>query len=315
MSDGSLARVVERKRPSRLADFVTRLAREKPLGAVGAVITVVLILVAVFADFVAPYQMNELHKEFMLNAPSARFLLGTDNLGRDILSQIIYGARISIAIGLLGSLLGTVLCALIGILCGYVGGRFDMLIQRLVDAWMSFPGLLILMVILSIAGTGIWQIILVLGIRLGIVGSRVIRSATLGIREDVYLKAARVAGCSTARILFRHILPNVLAPTIILFTTEVPNMILTEASLSFLGYGIAPPAPSWGRMLGGSARQYLLQAPWMALWPGLALSLVVYGVSILGDAVRDILDPRLKGGGGRYRMRKRSAAVQQARGG
>ena len=167
------------------------------------------------------------------------------------------------------------------------------------------------MVLITIIGPGIWQVIIVMGIGTGITGSRIIRSAVIGIKENVYVEAARAIGCPTTRILIRHILPNIMAPTIILFTTRVPNVILVEASLSFLGFGIPPPAPSWGGMLGGTGRDYMIQAPWMVMWPGLALASVVYGINMFGDAVRDILDPRLRGGVGRYGVRvKKEAAVR-----
>ena len=175
--------------------------------------------------------------------------------------------------------------------------------QRVVDAWMCLPQLILMMVVISIIGPGMLQLIIVLGLLWGIVGSRIIRSAVIGIKENVYVSAAVAIGCPTSRILTRHILPNIMAPTIILFTTRVPNVILTEASLSFLGFGIPLPTPSWGGMLSGEGRVYMFQAPGMVIWPGLALATVVYGVNMLGDAVRDILDPRLRGGVGRYGMR------------
>ena len=160
-----------------------------------------------------------------------------------------------------------------------------------------------MMILISVIGAGIWQVTVVLGVMWGVIGSRIIRSAVIGVKEKMYVSAARSLGCTTSKILIRHVLPNIMAPTIVLFTTRVPNVILTEASLSFLGFGVPPPAPSWGSMLGGVGRDYMLQAPWIVIWPGLALALVVYGVNVFGDAVRDIIDPRLKGGAGRFGLK------------
>ena len=303
MADSSSGRVAETKRHSALVGFFIRLIKEKPLGTVGGVITLLLLLTGIFADFIAPYGESETHMVDMLAAPSARYWLGADNLGRDILSCVIFGARISVIIGLAASTLATILSLIIGMLSAYIGGKLDLIVQRFVDTVMCFPQLILMMIVMSIIGPGIWQVTVVLGVMWGIVGSRIIRSAVIGIKENVYVEAARAIGCPTTRILTRHILPNIMAPAIILFTTRVPNVILTEAGLSFLGFGIPPPAPSWGGMLGGSGRDYMIQAPWIVIWPGLALATVVYGVNIFGDAVRDILDPRLRGGAGRYGVR------------
>ena len=287
----------EPKRRSKLADFFYRLVKEKPLGLVGGIITLLLLLTGIFASFLAPYGYNVLHPDSALLGPSAHFLLGTDNLGRDLLSRVIYGARISVIVGLGASVLATVVETTNGILSG---GVFDLIVQRFVDAVMCFPGLILMMVIISIVGPSMLTVILVLGITWGIGGSRLIRGATLSIKENMYVQSAVALGAPTGSILFRHILPNIMAPIIIQFTTRVPAIILTEASLSFLGYGIPPPAPSWGSMLSGSGRTYMFLNPWIVVWPGLALSVVVYGVNMFGDAVRDLLDPRLRGGIGRY---------------
>ncbi len=294
------ARQGEIKRHSFFVGFWIRLVKEKPLGTVGAVITLILLLVAIFGNYLAPYGMNETSMADRLAPPSARFWLGTDHLGRDMLSRIIFGARISVIVGLLGAGINTILALVIGVLSGYIGGKFDLILQRFVDAWMSLPSLVLLLVIVANVGPGLWSIIVVLGVMWGITGSRIIRSAVIGIKENVYVSAAEAIGCSTPRILIRHIMPNIMAPTIVVFTTRVPNVILAEASLSFLGFGIPPPFPSWGGMLSGAGRQWMFQAPGMVLWPGLALGMVVYGINMFGDAVRDILDPRLKGGAGRY---------------
>ncbi len=300
MADNSSERVAETKRRFPLFDFWIRLVKEKPLGVFGGAITLVLLVVGIFAHLIAPYGLNEAIPGAWLVPPSARFWFGTDNVSRDILSRVIYGARISVIVGLGGATIATILSLIIGTVSGYLGGKFDLIVQRVVDSWMCIPQLILLLIFMSIIGAGIWQVVVVLGIQWGVIGSRIIRGAAIGVKQNVYVEAASAIGCSTTRILTRHILPNIMAPAIILFTTRVPLVILVEASLSFLGFGIPPPQPSWGGMLSGSGRSYMYLAPWMVIWPGLALATVVYGINIFGDAVRDILDPRLRGGIGRY---------------
>ena len=304
MADSSSGRVAEAKRHSVLVGFLIRLVKEKPLGTVGAVITLLLLATGIFADFLAPYGMNEIHAGPAQLAPSPGYWMGTDMVGRDMLSRIIFGARISMIVGLAGAAVATVIQVVIGMMSGYIGGKFDMIVQRFVDAFMCFPSLLLLMVLMSVIGTGLWPVIIVLGISQGIICSRIIRGATMSVRENVYVQAAVAIGCSNTRILIRHILPNIMATVIVMFSILVPFIILAEASLSFLGFGIPPPAPSWGGMLSGSGRQYMFMAPWLSIWPGLALSIVVYGINIFGDALRDMLDPKLRGGVGRYGVRK-----------
>jgi peptide/nickel transport system permease protein len=302
MADIPSKKITGKKRHSGLVDLLIRLVKEKPLGTIGGIITIILLLAGIFAPLLAPYSPTALSGPPLLS-PSSHFLLGTDDLGRDLLSRIIFGARISVIVGLGASILASVIETILGILTGYIGGAFDLIVQRFVDAVMCFPGLILMMVIISIIGPGEIQIILVLGISWGITGSRVIRSATLTIKENMYVQSANAIGAPTSQILTRHILPNITALVIIQFTIRVPQIILTEASLSFLGYGIPPPAPSWGSMLSGTARTYMFIAPWMVIWPGLALSIVVYGVNMFGDALRDLLDPRLRGGIGRYGLK------------
>jgi peptide/nickel transport system permease protein len=289
----------ELKRHSAFISFLLAL-KKKPLGVAGLLITLILLFTGIFADVLAPYGMNEPNLEFKIEAPSARFWLGADNMGRDVFSRVIYGARISVIVGLSASIFATIVSLFIGVISGYVGGKVDLFVQRVVDTWQCLPQLIVMMVIISIVGAGMLSLILVLGLSWGIVGSRIIRGSVIGIKENLYVSAASACGCSTFRILIRHILPNIMAPTIVLFTTRVPNVILVEASLSFLGFGIPPPTPSWGSMLSGSGRAYMNRAPWMVFWPGFALAVVVYGINMFGDAVRDILDPRLKGSSGRY---------------
>ncbi len=292
----------ERKKRSLAVDLLIRLVKEKPLGTVGGVIVLVLFLVGIFADILAPYGYKELHLADALTGPSTTYLLGTDELGRDLLSRIIYGARISMYVGLGATTLATVIATIIGTISGFFGGKIDLVVQRLVDAWMCFPPLFLILSIMVILGPGLVQVILVLGLLTGITSSRVVRSAVMGIKENIYVEAARAIGAPAPRLLTRHILPNIAAPIIIIYTVGMGGMIISEATLSFLGFGVPPPFPSWGGMLSGAGRQFMLQAPWMITWPGLALSIVVYGINMLGDAVRDILDPRLRGNVGRYRM-------------
>jgi len=307
--DASPAVAEEPKRRSFLADLFIRLVKEKPLGTIGGIIVLILLLTGIFAEALAPYGYNESLGVYR-GPPSPEYVLGTDNLGRDMLSRVIFGARISVIVGLSASSLSVLVSTIIGILCGYIGGKFDLIVQRFVDAWMCFPALVILIVIVSLLGPGMWQIIIVLGLQYGIAGSRVVRGAVIGIKENVYVEASRAIGAPTGRILMRHILPNIMAPLIILFTTRMPAIILAEATLSFLGYGIPPPTPSWGGMLSGPGRANMLIAPWMAIWPGLALSIVVFGVNMFGDGLRDLLDPRLRGGVGRYGVKKVKEATK-----
>lgn len=276
-------------------NFLVRLFRDKPLGAIGAVVFVLFLLCGIFADVLAPYGYNQISPINRLKAPSLNFPFGTDNLGRDMLSRVLYGAQLSVIIGFCAAGLATFVSVFLGILTGYLGGKIDMVVQRFVDAWMSFPDLVILIVVVSVLGPGMWQIIVVLGLLYGIAGSRIIRGAVVSVRENMYVHAAQSIGSSTTRILIRHLLPNVMPPIIVLFTTRVGAVILAESGLSFLGLGVPPPAPTWGGMLSGSGRSYMYLAPWLALAPGICLTAVVYSINVFGDALRDLLDPRMRG--------------------
>ena len=289
--------VIEPKRRSRLADFFIRLVREKPLGTVSGIIILILIFVAFFADVVTPYPYDEMHLVDRLTGSSARYLLGTDGLGRDLLSRLIYGARISLTVGLAATALNVVVAVLIGGTSGFFGGKLDLGVQRFVDAWMSFPGLLLLLTIMSIAGSGLLQIIVVLGIAGGIGPSRVVRGAVIGIKENDYFLAARAIGSPTTATLVRHVLPNIMPVVIIIFSINIGGVIIAEASLSFLGFGLPPEIPSWGGMLSREGRKYMEVAPRLAVFPGLCLTVVVYSLNMFGDAMRDLLDPRLRGAG------------------
>ncbi len=275
--------------------FLLRLIREKPLGFIGAVVFAIFLFCGLFADVLAPYGFNQISPINRMKPPSWQNPFGTDNLGRDVLSRCLYGARLSVIIGFCAAGLATVISAVIGIVSGYLGGKSDMITQRFVDAWMSFPDLIILIVAVSVAGPGMIQIILLLGLLLGIAGSRIVRGAVISVRETMFVHAAQSMGSRTPRILWRHVLPNVMPPLIVLFTNRVGAVILAESGLSFLGFGVPPPAPTWGGMLSGSGRAYMFQGPWLALAPGLCLTIVVYSIAMFGDALRDLLDPRMRG--------------------
>lgn len=275
--------------------FLQRLFHEKPLGAFGAVVFLLFLLAGLFADVLAPYGFNETHMLRRLEAPSSDFWLGTDHLGRDVLSRILVGAQLSMIVGFLAAGLATMISIVLGVICGYVGGKVDMLLQRMVDAWMIFPDLVLLIVVISIVGPGVPQIVLILGLLYGIAGSRIVRGAVVSVRENMYTHASQSMGARTLHVLRRHILPNIMPVVIVLFTTRVGAVILAEAGLSFLGLGVPPPAPTWGGMLSDSGRSYMYLGPWLALAPGLCLTVVVYAINVYGDALRDLLDPRMRG--------------------
>ena len=288
----------ERRRRGPLADFFYRLVREKPLGILGAVIIVLFVLVSVFADLLAPDPEQRQDVTRSLQGPSAQHLLGTDHVGRDFLSRNIYGARLSLLVGFAATAVAVLVATAVGGLSGFVGGRLDLVMQRFVDAWLAFPGLLLLMTVMSILGTGALQVIVVLGLVYGIGSSRVVRAAVIGVKENAYFQAAQAVGSPPWRTVLRHVLPNVLAP-IIIFSITMGAVIITEASLSFLGFGLPLSVPSWGGLLSREGRRYMQVAPWLAMWSGIFLTIVVYSFNMFGDAVRDLLDPRLRGGVGR----------------
>ena len=279
-----------------IARGVWRLLKEKPLGACGGVIVVGLLLCALLAPWIAPYNYDETNVRQRLKPPSSQFYLGTDNLGRDLFSRIVYGARVSVTVGFGAVSIGICLAIMVGVTSGYFGGKFDVLVQRLVDAQMSIPFLMFLLSVMAVLGPGLLNVILTLGIASAANSSRVIRSAVLTVKENQYVEAARAVGANHGRVILRYILPNVMAPIIIIATIGLGFAILAEAALSFLGFGVPPPYPSWGEMLSGSGRSYMYKAPWMSIWPGVAISLAVFGFNMLGDALRDLLDPRLRGG-------------------
>jgi peptide/nickel transport system permease protein len=272
-----------------------RFVRGKPLGAFGAAIIVLLLVTAVGAQWLAPYPYDVGVTAERLQGPTLAHPFGTDANGRDLLSRIIWGARISVTIGFGAVLLSTLVAVSVGVTSGYFGGWVDLLVQRLVDIWISFPALVLLVSLVAILGPGLWSTTLVLGILLAPGTARVVRSAVLAMREQPYVEAARCAGAGHARIVRSYVLPNVSAAILVLATTQLGAAVLAESTLSFLGYGVPPPFPTWGAMLSGTGRAFMLQSPWLSIWPGLAISAAVFGFNMLGDALRDIFDPRLRG--------------------
>jgi peptide/nickel transport system permease protein len=265
-----------------------------PLGAAGAVIMAVFVFAALFADLLTRYDPTSTNASLSLAHPSAAHILGADFLGRDVYSRIVHGARISLATGLGAALLAGALGTSLGLLSGYVGGWVDLVVQRLVEVMQALPVLILALIMAAALGPSLGNTILAIAIPLVPYSARVIRSNTLALREMPYVEAARAVGMSETRIALRHVLPNTLAPLIVLATAQLGSAILTESSLSFLGLGIPEPHPSWGRMLSESAAEYVRTAPWLVIFPGIAISLAVFGTNLLGDALRDILDPRLR---------------------
>ncbi len=284
------------KRRRWAPEFLRRLVLEKPLGAVGGFIVVAVVLAAVLADVIAPYPYDEIHLTDTIQAPNGTYILGTDGLGRDLLSRMLFGARVSMYVALGAVSLGLVYAVVLGIPAAWFGGLTDTLISRFVDAKMTIPTLLLLLLIASILGPGLGNIILVLSLA-GIIEARIVRGQALSIKQNVYVEGATAIGASKTRTMTHHILPNIFAPLIILATLRFGSIIISEATLSFLGYGVPPPFPSWGRMLSQESRLLMQQAPWLAIAPGVALTLTVWGFNVFGDALRDLLDPRLRGTG------------------
>lgn len=280
---------------SRFLDVGMRLIRDKPLGLLGACIVFTLLGTAVLADVIAPYGYAETRLLHRFRASSIEHWLGTDQLGRDLLSRIIYGTRASLTVSLGATALGTLMGALIGVTSAFFGGRYDLGVQRVVDAWESIPNLLLLLTIMSVLGPGLYKVMAVLGLSFGIQNSRIIRGVALSVKENAYIEAAQAFGGTSLRIMLSHILPNVTAIIIVVSTIGLGNLILVEATLSFLGFGVPPPHPTWGGMLSVQGLSYMYQAPWLALWPGVAISAAVFGFNMFGDALRDLLDPRLRG--------------------
>ena len=267
--------------------------KAKPLGALGAVILLLMIASAVFADQIAARDPLLQDIPNRLRSPGSEFLFGTDRFGRDMFSRVIYGTRVSLYVGLISVAVSTAAGGLIGIASGYLGGKPDLLMQRVVDALMAFPTLVMALIIVAAFGSSISNVIIAIVVALTPRMVRISRAQALSVREELYIVASQSIGVKPFRVMIRHILPNSLAPIIVLATGYLAEAVIAEAALSFLGLGVPPPDPSWGRMLQEGAREYLERAPWLTIFPGIALSLAVFGFTLFGDALRDVLDPRL----------------------
>jgi peptide/nickel transport system permease protein len=282
--------VAARSRRAALGRFV----RKNPLGAVGGVLIVVMVVAALGADLLATHNPVRTSSQVLV-APGSDFWLGSDNLGRDLYSRIVHGSRISLAVGIASTLLGGVVGGLLGLISGYLGGRTDLLLQRLMDVMQALPILVLALVLAAALGPSLTNTIVAISVVIVPRAARVVRASVLSIREFVYVESARALGVGHARVALRHILPNTFGPFIVLLTAQLGGAILVEAALSFLGLGVPEPYPSWGRMLSIAAAEYAHKAPWLVIYPGLAISLAVFGTNLLGDALRDSLDPRLRG--------------------
>jgi peptide/nickel transport system permease protein len=285
---------VERALPLRWLASVGWFFRRKPLGAAGGVMVVVVLLTGIFAPAIAPYHYSEQNLRNKFQSPSREHLMGTDELGRDIFSRIVYGARVSVIIGFTVVAISVTLAVTLGLICGYFGGWIDTVAQRGVDIWIAFPDLILLITIISVFGVGLPQLILALAINRFAGSSRLQRGLVLGLKQNQFVEAARTLGASSPRIMVRHLLPNLIPFILVSASIGLGAAILAESSLSFLGLGVPPPYPTWGGML-NKGRQFIAIAPHMVIWPFLALATAVFGFNVLGDALRDVLDPRLRG--------------------
>ena len=280
-------------RPSRAA-LVWQFCRQNPLGAAGGLVVILMILMATLADLVTVYDPTRNNFGAMLEPPSAEYWLGTDQFGRDLYTRIVYGARTALLVGFVSAFVGATIGLILGVTSAYFGGRFDLLFQRVMDVVMAFPLIILALAVVSIFGTGTGNVILAITIPFIPRCARVVRSSALAVRETPYIDAARACGFGHTRIVLRHMVPNVMAPYLIMMTAAVGQAILIEASLSFLGLGVQEPVPAWGLMLRGGAQDYAETAPWVAIFPGIAISLAVFGFNLFGDSLRDWLDPKMK---------------------
>lgn len=298
MSTTSQALQIEYKMPARRHP-VLQFIMQQPLGAAGLVIIIVMLIGSLFAKWIAPYDPVVIDFESMLSPPSWQHWMGTDAFGRDVFTRIIYGARTALVVGFLASFIGSTVGAVIGVVSAYFGGRIDTAIQRFMDVLLSFPIIILALAVVAalgkyvVAGVDI-NLVVAIAIPMAPKVARVVRSSALAIREMPYIDAARTAGYSHTRIIFRHFVPNIVAPFLIMFTAYVAQAILLEASLSFLGLGVTEPEAAWGLMLSGSSAEFYREAPWMIIFPGLAISLAVFAFNLFGDSLRDWLDPKIK---------------------
>ena len=293
-ADGAVLQesVVIKSRPPMLDAGIKVL--KQPVGGASAFVIGILVLTAIFAPWIATDDPISISRD-TFESPGLSHLMGTDDLGRDMFSRVVHGSRISLKVGLLAVMLGTMTGAAVGLTSGFFGGWVDIIIQRLVDAILAFPGIVLAMALVSVLGTSTTNALIAIAIVIIPFQSRVIRGAVLSVKQNVYVEAATTIGATPQRVMFRHVLPNVVAPILILISSSLGNAILIEAGLSFLGLSTQPPEPSWGLMLSGTGRRYMEQAPWLAFFPGLAISITVLSFNLLGDVVRDVLDPRLRG--------------------
>lgn len=294
----ALDQLIQEAKPKRtLAQNLKRFARRKPAGAVSAVVLILLALTALFAPMIATHDpIRDQVAAERLEAPSSSHLMGTDNLGRDVFSRVVYGARISLQVGFFAIGLGTTAGLIIGVLSGYLGGKLDLVVQRLVDVLMGFPFIILAMLLVVALGASLLNVGIALSVAIVPRMVRLSRASTLSVKEEMYVLAAMTVGVNLPRMVLVHILPNTLGPVFVLATGALGGVIVAEAGLAFLGLGIPPPSPSWGGMLNVGARGYMEAAPWMVLFPGIALSVGVFAFALLGDALRDVLDPRLRRG-------------------
>ncbi|MBI5950002.1 MAG: ABC transporter permease [Chloroflexi bacterium] len=279
----------------RAGRSIGHFARRKPLGALGALIILVLIATSLAAPLVATHSYTEQSLADRLQGPSTAHLMGTDSLGRDVFSKIVYGSRVAVVVGFGAVLVATVVGGAVAVLSGFFGGWVDKGGQRLVDVWLAFPGLVLLITLMGLMGSGVLPLIVAIGLLQAAGASRFYRAGVLSIMHSPYIEAARSVGAGNVRIMLRHVLPNIVHLMIVSATLSLGTVILIESSLSFLGYGVPPPTPSWGQMLSGEGRDFFQRAPGLAIWPGLMITLTVYAFNVLGDALRDLLDPRLRG--------------------
>jgi peptide/nickel transport system permease protein len=277
-----------------LSTRLWQLIRKQPLGAAGAFIVIIMVVAATFANVLTPYDPVVNNLASMLQAPEINHWMGTDEFGRDILTRVIYGARTALSVGLTAAFLGATGGLILGVASAYFGGIFDLITQRIVDVVMAFPLIILALAVVATLGPGTQNVIVAITIPFIPTCARVVRSSALAIREIPYVDAARALGFSHARIILRHMVPNVMAPYLIMLSTFVGQAILLEAVLSYLGMGVQDPTPAWGLMLKGGAEEYLESAPWVSIFPGLAISLAVFGFNLFGDAMRDVLDPKLR---------------------
>ena len=284
----------ERPAPRVRLLVLRKFARRNPLGTAGGAVVVLMILVALFANVIAPYDPVANAFDRMHEAPGLENWFGTDQFGRDVFSRIVYGARTALIVGFTSAIAGASVGLILGVASAYFGGRIDLIFQRVLDVFMAFPIIILALAVIAIFGTGTHNVIIAITIPFIPRCARVVRSTALAIREMPYVDAARACGFSHSRIILRHMVPNVMAPFLVMITAFVGQAILLEASLSYLGLGVQEPTPAWGLMLQGGAEEYAESAPWIAIFPGLAISLAVFGFSLFGDAVRDELDPRLR---------------------